>query len=62
MGSRDDDSSTELLEDGKDDVGLYRCEARQQDGPVYTQGRCDEDGKEHADSDADVVVSVGTGA
>lgn len=56
-GSRNDDASAELPQDGDEDV-VWRDEAGQENGTEDTNGAGCQHGKQETDSETDVVVPV----
>lgn len=57
-GSRDNNSSTELLENREDDVGPNGNKGRHEDWSEDTNGTCDQNDEQHSYANADLVVSV----
>lgn len=61
-GSRDNDSSTELLENREDNVRSHGNKRRHENRSKDTNGTGDQNDEQHSDTNADLVVSVFTTA
>ena len=59
-GSRDNNSSTELLENREDNVRSHGNKRRHENRPKDTNGTGDQNDEQHSDTNADLVVSVFT--